>query len=89
MLTFSLLYNIDFSTSFCLHLKEHGIASVAMESTGDYWQNLFTELLKHGIRGFPENAEVPQIFPRLLPLSLYTIMDCPPVYFLDKSLFTT
>jgi hypothetical protein len=31
----------------CLHLKAYGITSVAMESTGDYWQNLFAELIKH------------------------------------------
>lgn len=34
--------------AICLHLKEYGITSVAMESTGDYWQNLFAELIKHG-----------------------------------------
>lgn len=34
--------------AICLHLKEYGILSVAMESTGDYWQNLFAELIKHG-----------------------------------------
>lgn len=34
-------------TAICLHLREYGITSVAMESTGDYWQNLFTELIKH------------------------------------------
>lgn len=33
--------------AICLHLKEFGVTSVAMESTGDYWQNLFTELIKH------------------------------------------
>jgi len=33
--------------AICRHLKEYGITSVAMESTGDYWQNLFTELIKH------------------------------------------
>jgi len=32
----------------CKHLKEHGITSVAMESTGNYWQNLYVELLKYG-----------------------------------------
>lgn len=35
-------------TSLCLHLKSFGITSVAMESTGDYWQNLYAELLKYG-----------------------------------------
>jgi len=33
----------------CQWLKSYGITSVAMESTGDYWQNLFAELIKHGI----------------------------------------
>ena len=35
-------------TDICLWLKSYGITSVAMESTGDYWQNLYTELIKHG-----------------------------------------
>lgn len=38
----------DDLTDICLHLKEHGITSVAMESTGNYWQNLYVELIKHG-----------------------------------------
>lgn len=33
----------------CLHLKDHGVTSVAMESTGNYWQNLYVELEKHGL----------------------------------------
>lgn len=37
----------DNLTDICLHLKEHGITSVAMESTGNYWQNLYVELIKH------------------------------------------
>jgi len=36
-------------TALCLWLLSYGITSVAMESTGDYWQNLYTELMKHGI----------------------------------------
>jgi transposase len=32
----------------CEHLKKHNINSVAMESTGTYWQNLYVELAKHG-----------------------------------------
>ena len=32
----------------CSWLKENGITSVAMESTGAYWQNLYVELSKHG-----------------------------------------
>lgn len=32
----------------CEHLKAHGITSVAMESTGSYWQNLYVELIRQG-----------------------------------------
>jgi len=32
----------------CKHLKSYGITTVAMESTGDYWQNLYTELISDG-----------------------------------------
>lgn len=39
----------DDLTAICLHLKEYEINSVAMESTGNYWQNLFVELERHGI----------------------------------------
>ncbi|MEJ7626172.1 MAG: IS110 family transposase [Ferruginibacter sp.] len=39
----------DDLTAICLHLKEYGITSVAMESTGNYWQNLYVELEKHGM----------------------------------------
>jgi len=38
----------DDLTDICLHLKLYGITSVAMESTGNYWQNLYVELIKHG-----------------------------------------
>lgn len=34
--------------SLCEWLKREGITSVAMESTGTYWQNLHVELLRHG-----------------------------------------
>lgn len=40
------VYAEDLS-AICNHLKDFGITSVAMESTGDYWQNLFAELIKH------------------------------------------
>ncbi|WP_439185658.1 IS110 family transposase [Carboxylicivirga taeanensis] len=36
-------------TTLCEWLLSYDITTVAMESTGDYWQNLFTELVKHGI----------------------------------------
>ncbi|MFA8451933.1 MAG: IS110 family transposase [Bacteroidales bacterium] len=32
----------------CKWLLSYGITSVAMESTGDYWQNLYAELIRHG-----------------------------------------
>lgn len=38
----------DDLTDICLYLKKHGVTSVAMESTGNYWQNLYVELIKHG-----------------------------------------
>ncbi|MBK6610103.1 MAG: IS110 family transposase [Sphingobacteriales bacterium] len=38
----------DDLTDICVHLKEHDVTSVAMESTGNYWQNLYVELIKHG-----------------------------------------
>ena len=34
-------------TDICLWLKSYDITTVAMESTGDYWQNLYTELVEH------------------------------------------
>lgn len=40
------VYAVDL-TAICLHLKSYGITSVAMESTGNYWQNLYVELEKH------------------------------------------
>jgi transposase len=39
----------DDLTEICLHLKSYGITSVAMESTGNYWQNLYIELERHGM----------------------------------------
>ena len=38
----------DDLTDISLHLKQHDITSVAMESTGSYWQNLYVELVKSG-----------------------------------------
>lgn len=34
--------------ALCLWLKEYEITSVALESTGNYWQNLYVELISHG-----------------------------------------
>lgn len=38
----------DDLTELCLWLKTYGITSVALESTGNYWQNLYAELIRHG-----------------------------------------
>lgn len=38
----------DDLTAISEWLKEEGITSVAMESTGSYWQNLYVELSKYG-----------------------------------------
>ena len=40
----------DDLTAICIHLKSFEITSVAMESTGNYWQNLYVELEKHGMQ---------------------------------------
>ena len=37
----------DDLTQLCLWLKSYNITTVAMESTGNYWQNLYVELTKH------------------------------------------
>jgi transposase len=34
--------------ALCEWLKAHAVTTVAMESTGDYWQNLYKELISHG-----------------------------------------
>lgn len=39
----------DDLTALAQHLQADGITSVAMESTGNYWQNLYVELVKHGM----------------------------------------
>ena len=38
----------DDLVAICEHLKVNGITSVAMESTGSYWQNLYVELIRYG-----------------------------------------
>jgi transposase len=38
----------DDLTAICFWLKDYGITSVALESTGNYWQNLYIELVRHG-----------------------------------------
>lgn len=47
----------DDLTAICRWLKENGITSVAMESTGSYWQNLYVELSKYGFELFLVNGK--------------------------------
>ena len=42
------VYAVDL-VSLCQWLQTNKIKSVALESTGAYWQNLFVELLNHGL----------------------------------------
>jgi transposase len=44
-------------TELCEWLKGHGILTVAMESTGDYWQNLYAELIKYGFEVILANGK--------------------------------
>jgi len=44
-------------TSICHWLKSYGVTTVAMESTGDYWQNLYTELIKYGFEVILANGK--------------------------------
>ena len=65
-------------TNLCLHLKICGVTTVAMESTGNYWQNLYTELIKHGIEvilcngKFTKHAKVKKNRCQRLPLDTKT-----------------
>jgi len=42
------VYAEDLS-ALCQWLVDSGVTTVAMESTGDYWQNLYTELISFGL----------------------------------------
>lgn len=44
-------------TSLCEWLKSYEITTVAMESTGDYWQNLYVELEKYGFEVLLANGK--------------------------------
>lgn len=41
----------------CLWLQEHGVETVAMESTGTYWQNLFSSLTAFGFEVILVNGQ--------------------------------
>jgi len=45
-------------------LLENDVKTVAMESTGSYWQNLFTELQNSAIEVILTNGKIHQKYPR-------------------------
>jgi len=53
-------------------LKENAITTVAMESTGDYWQNLYTELINQGIEVILVNGK----FTKNIKGKKTDVLDC-------------
>ena len=53
-------------------LIENGIETVAMESTGDYWQNLYAELLGNGIEVILANGK----FTKNIKGKKTDVLDC-------------
>ena len=53
-------------------LLENNIETVAMESTGDYWQNLYTELISHGIEVILVNGK----FTKNIKGKKTDVLDC-------------
>lgn len=53
-------------------LKEHQITSVAMESTGSYWQNLYTELIQADIEVLLTNGK----FTKNIQNKKTDVLDC-------------
>ena len=47
----------DDLVAICEHLKQYNITSVAMESTGNYWQNLYVELVRFGFEVILANGK--------------------------------
>jgi len=53
-------------------LQENGIESVAMESTGDYWQNLYIELISNGLEVILTNGK----FTKNIKGKKTDVLDC-------------
>jgi len=53
-------------------LVDNNIETVAMESTGDYWQNLYTELIKNGIDVYLVNGK----FTKTMNRKKTDVIDC-------------
>lgn len=47
----------DDNYGLCLWLQQHGVETVAMESTGTYWQNLFSSLTAFGFEVILVNGQ--------------------------------
>jgi len=59
-------------TELALWLVENNIETVAMESTGDYWQNLYTELIKNHIDVYLVNGK----FTKTMNRKKTDVIDC-------------
>ena len=53
-------------------LLQNNIQTVAMESTGDYWQNLYTELIKNNIDVYLVNGK----FTKTMNRKKTDVIDC-------------
>jgi transposase len=58
--------------SLCTYLQLHGITSVALESTGSYWKNLFMLLQQHGLNPILVNGS----FTKNLKGRKTDVLDC-------------
>ncbi len=56
-------------TALCQWLMECDVTTVAMESTGDYWQNLYTELVGFGFEVVLANGKSPKMPRAKRPMS--------------------
>jgi len=53
-------------------LLDNGITTVAMESTGDYWQNLYTELIRNNLEVYLVNGK----FTKTMNKKKTDVIDC-------------
>jgi transposase len=65
------VYTKDLS-ELCLWLRSHGVTTVALESTGSYWKNLFIMLQQHGLNPILVNGS----FTKNLKGRKTDVLDC-------------
>ena len=58
--------------ALCQWLLENGVDTVAMESTGNYWQNLYSELMTNGIEVILANGK----FTKNIKGKKTDVLDC-------------